>query len=71
MLDNLNKFRHHLIESSSDLSPLKVWQVQDLSLQAAERILAASPEEALGVLTHTAQNFPLQVKLNRFNDETE
>lgn len=62
MKENLEKFRQHLVESSSELAPLKVWQVQELSLQAAERIMAAPREEALKVLTHTAQNFPLQAR---------
>ena len=43
------------------MAPLKVWQVQELSLQAAQRIISAPKEEALKVFTHIAQNFPLQV----------
>jgi UDP-glucose:glycoprotein glucosyltransferase len=43
------------------MAPLKVWQVQELSLQAAERIMSSPKEEALKVLTNIAQNFPLQV----------
>lgn len=43
------------------MAPLKVWQFQELSLQAADRIMNA-PNEALKVFTHTAQNFPLQAK---------
>lgn len=44
------------------MAPLKVWQFQELSLQAAERIMSAPKDEALKVFTHTAQNFPLQAK---------
>lgn len=44
------------------MAPLKVWQFQELSLQAAERIMNAPKDEALKVFTHTAQNFPLQAK---------
>lgn len=53
--------RLHLLESTNEMAPLKVWQVQELSLQAAERIMSSPKEEALKVLTNIAQNFPLQV----------
>lgn len=59
--ENLAKLRQHLLESSNEMAPLKVWQVQELSLQAAERIMSSPKEEALKVLTNIAQNFPLQV----------
>ena len=40
-----------------------MWQLQELSLQAAERVVSAQERdggaEALRVLTHLAQNFPL------------
>ncbi|KAK7864404.1 hypothetical protein R5R35_000446 [Gryllus longicercus] len=62
MKENLDKFRQHLLESSSELAPLKVWEVQELSLQAAARIVSAPREEALKVLTTIAQNFPLQAR---------
>lgn len=44
------------------MAPLKVWQFQELSLQAAERIMASPKEEVLKVFTHIAQNFPMQAK---------
>lgn len=43
------------------MAPLKVWQFQELSLQAAERIMNAPKEESLKVLTYVAQNFPMLV----------
>ncbi|CAG9863529.1 unnamed protein product [Phyllotreta striolata] len=58
----LDKFKSHLQDTSSELAPLKVWQFQELSLQAAERIMNAPKEEALKILTNTAQNFPVQAK---------
>uniref|UniRef100_A0A1B6BXN7 UDP-glucose:glycoprotein glucosyltransferase n=1 Tax=Clastoptera arizonana TaxID=38151 RepID=A0A1B6BXN7_9HEMI len=58
----LDKFAQELVQSSDELAPLKVWQFQELSLQAAQRILAAPKEEALNVLTHIAQNFPTQAR---------
>lgn len=62
MASNLDKFRQFLIESSSEMAPLKVWQFQELSLQAAERIMQSPKEEALHVLTYISQNFPMQAK---------
>jgi UDP-glucose:glycoprotein glucosyltransferase len=59
--EELSKLKQELLESSSELAPLKVWQFQELSLQAAQRIMSAPKEEALHVLTHIAQNFPTQV----------
>lgn len=51
------------MESSSDeLKPLKVWQFQELSLQAAEKIMNMPAETALDTLIHIAQNFPMQVR---------
>ncbi|KAE8746395.1 hypothetical protein FOCC_FOCC006890 [Frankliniella occidentalis] len=61
-IENLDKFRQGLIESSNEMAPLKAWQFQELSLQAAERIMSSSKDEALHVLTHIAQNFPLQAR---------
>nr|CAH7747311.1 unnamed protein product [Callosobruchus chinensis] len=59
---NLERFRQYLEESSNELAPLKVWQFQELSLQAAERIMTAPKEEALKIMTNIAQNFPIQAK---------
>ncbi|KAJ8920947.1 hypothetical protein NQ315_015740 [Exocentrus adspersus] len=60
--NNLDKFKSHLEEMSNELAPLKVWQFQDLSVQAAERIMNAPKDEALKVLINIAQNFPTQAK---------
>ncbi|KAK9504391.1 hypothetical protein O3M35_010731 [Rhynocoris fuscipes] len=60
--DSLEKFRQVLLESTSELAPLKVWQFQELSLQAAQRILTAPKEEVLNVMTFIAQNFPTQAR---------
>ncbi|XP_015835986.1 UDP-glucose:glycoprotein glucosyltransferase isoform X2 [Tribolium castaneum] len=59
---DLDKLRQHLEESSNEMAPLKVWQFQELSLQAAERIMSAPKDEALKVFTNIAQNFPMQAK---------
>ncbi|XP_050308475.1 UDP-glucose:glycoprotein glucosyltransferase isoform X2 [Anthonomus grandis grandis] len=59
---NLDKFKQHLEDSSNELAALKVWQFQELSLQAAERIMNAPKDEALKVFTNIAQNFPMQAR---------
>ena len=40
------------------MAPLKVWQLQDLSLQAAARIMNSPEENRLSVFADLAQNFP-------------
>lgn len=57
----LAKLRQHLLDTTSDLAPLKAWQLQELSLQASERIMSSATEEALKTFTLIAHNFPLQV----------
>lgn len=56
--EDLNQLRKHLVESQHEMAPMKVWQLQHLSLQAAQRIMSAPPDERLSVLVQTAQNFP-------------
>ena len=42
------------------MAPMKVWQLQHLSMQAAQRVLtASSPLEKLNTLIHTANDFPM------------
>lgn len=55
----LDKLKQALLDETRELAPLKVWQLQELSLQAAERILASTREESLKVMAQLAQNFPL------------
>lgn len=54
----LDKLKQQLLDETHEMAPLKVWQLQELSLQAAERILSSSPEESLKMMTQLAQNFP-------------
>ncbi|MPC29875.1 UDP-glucose:glycoprotein glucosyltransferase [Portunus trituberculatus] len=56
--EDLNQLRKHLIESQHEMAPMKVWQLQHLSLQAAQRIMSAPPDQQLSILVQTAQNFP-------------
>ncbi|CAH2229909.1 jg24519 [Pararge aegeria aegeria] len=61
----LERFRRHLSEISEELAPLKVWQMQGLSMQAAAAVIDAHDsggDESLKVLTSIAQNFPMQTK---------
>ena len=55
---NFNDLKKHLLESVHEMAPMKVWQLQHLSLQAAQRIMSAPQEEKLQVLIQTSQNFP-------------
>lgn len=56
--EDLNQLRKHLVESQHEMAPMKVWQLQHLSLQAAQRIMSAPADERLSILVQTAQNFP-------------
>lgn len=58
---DLLKFRAHLSEVSGELAPLKAWQFQELSLQAAQRIMNGPTQDAIQTFIHIAQNFPTQV----------
>ena len=53
----------YLLENSHEIGALKVWQFQELSHQAAERIMNSPSSEAINVLTDISQNFPMQVNL--------
>lgn len=57
---SLDRLRSSLLEKSDEIAPLKAWEFQDLSLQAAVRVAAIQGEEALQILQFTAQNFPSQ-----------
>ncbi|XP_066202027.1 UDP-glucose:glycoprotein glucosyltransferase 1 isoform X3 [Saccopteryx leptura] len=58
----LKELRKHLVESTNEMAPLKVWQLQDLSFQTAARILAAPTELALVVMKDLSQNFPTKAR---------
>lgn len=60
--DALDAFKMHLKEIQ-ELSPLKQWQVQDLSYQAAQRIVNDGPDDALKTLKHLSQDFPRHARL--------
>ncbi|XP_043850878.1 UDP-glucose:glycoprotein glucosyltransferase 2 [Dromiciops gliroides] len=60
--DNLKEFRKHLIESSKELVPLKVWELQDLSFQAASQIMSAPVYNAIKLMRDISQNFPMKAR---------
>ncbi|XP_062849869.1 UDP-glucose:glycoprotein glucosyltransferase 1 [Trichomycterus rosablanca] len=60
--EQLKELRKHLIESTNEMAPLKVWQMQDLSFQTAARILGAPAVEALNVMKDLSQNFPTKAR---------
>ncbi|XP_075538389.1 UDP-glucose-glycoprotein glucosyltransferase isoform X3 [Dermacentor variabilis] len=60
--DKLNVLKSHLTNSGTELAALKVWELQELSLQAAQKILLAPPEDALRTMRDTSQNFPSQAR---------
>ncbi|XP_065177513.1 UDP-glucose:glycoprotein glucosyltransferase 1-like [Sycon ciliatum] len=57
--ENLRKLRTHLVEGTNEMAPLKVWQLQDLSYQASQRILSSEPTDALRVMRDISQNIPM------------
>ncbi|XP_015248212.1 PREDICTED: UDP-glucose:glycoprotein glucosyltransferase 1 isoform X2 [Cyprinodon variegatus] len=60
--EQLKELRKHLVESTNEMAPLKVWQMQDLSFQTAARILAAPTVDALNVMKDLSQNFPTKAR---------
>uniref|UniRef100_A0A8C7GIH1 UDP-glucose ceramide glucosyltransferase-like 1 n=1 Tax=Oncorhynchus kisutch TaxID=8019 RepID=A0A8C7GIH1_ONCKI len=60
--EQLKELRKHLVESTNEMAPLKVWQMQDLSFQTAARILAAPSSDALNVMRDLSQNFPTKAR---------
>ncbi|XP_071405469.1 UDP-glucose:glycoprotein glucosyltransferase 2 isoform X2 [Pithys albifrons albifrons] len=60
--NNLKEFKKHLIETTNNMEPLKVWELQDLSFQAAAQIMSAPVYDALKVMKDIAQNFPIRAR---------
>ena len=59
----LNEFRTYLLDGSDPMTPLKAWQMQDLSLQCAYRAMSEkTPEEAFQMLVELSQNFPSRAR---------
>ncbi|KAM4558824.1 UDP-glucose:glycoprotein glucosyltransferase 2 isoform 2-T2 [Odontesthes bonariensis] len=60
--EQLGELRKHLLESTNDMAPLKVWEMQDLSFQAATRIMSVPKFDALKVMRDLSQNFPSKAR---------
>ncbi|KAJ8685923.1 hypothetical protein QAD02_021716, partial [Eretmocerus hayati] len=63
--EHLHKFddlETYILENSYTISALKVWQFQDLSLQAAQKIMNSPPNKSIEILIDISQNFPSQTK---------
>ncbi|XP_074994430.1 UDP-glucose:glycoprotein glucosyltransferase 2 isoform X3 [Calonectris borealis] len=60
--NNLREFKKHLIETTNNMEPLKVWELQDLSFQAAAQIMSTPVYDALKVMKDIAQNFPIRAR---------
>ncbi|XP_059174574.1 UDP-glucose:glycoprotein glucosyltransferase 1-like isoform X2 [Physella acuta] len=58
----LREFKNHLMDSATELTPFKVWQLQDLSYQAGQKIVSASGLDCLQYLRDISQNFPTQAR---------
>ncbi|XP_076603616.1 UDP-glucose:glycoprotein glucosyltransferase 2 [Chaetodon auriga] len=56
--EQLTELRRHLLESTNDMVPLKVWEMQDLSFQAAARIMSVPKFDSLKLMRDLSQNFP-------------
>uniref|UniRef100_A0A7M4FLB6 UDP-glucose glycoprotein glucosyltransferase 2 n=1 Tax=Crocodylus porosus TaxID=8502 RepID=A0A7M4FLB6_CROPO len=61
--DNLKEFRKYLSESANNMELLKVWELQDLSFQAASQIRSSPVYDALTVMKDIAQNFPIKARI--------
>ncbi|KAL4691209.1 hypothetical protein H8959_014170, partial [Pygathrix nigripes] len=60
--DNLTAFQKYLIESSKQMTPLKVWELQDLSFQAASQIMSTPVYDAIKLMKDISQNFPIKAR---------
>uniref|UniRef100_A0A671PJF0 UDP-glucose:glycoprotein glucosyltransferase 2-like n=1 Tax=Sinocyclocheilus anshuiensis TaxID=1608454 RepID=A0A671PJF0_9TELE len=60
--EELGELRKHLLESTNDMTPLKVWELQDLSFQAASRIMTVPKFDSLKLMQELSQNFPSRAR---------
>ncbi|XP_017385548.1 UDP-glucose:glycoprotein glucosyltransferase 2 isoform X2 [Cebus imitator] len=60
--DNLTAFQKYLIESNKQMTPLKVWELQDLSFQAASQIMSTPVYDAIKLMKDISQNFPVKAR---------
>ncbi|KAL6485212.1 hypothetical protein MHYP_G00072570 [Metynnis hypsauchen] len=60
--EQLGELKRHLLEGTNDMAPLKVWELQDLSFQAAARIMSVPKFDALKLMRDLSQNFPSRAR---------
>ncbi|XP_069858829.1 UDP-glucose:glycoprotein glucosyltransferase 2 [Dipodomys merriami] len=60
--DNLTIFQKYLIEINKEMIPLKVWELQDLSFQAASQIMSTPVYDAIKLMKDISQNFPTKAR---------
>ncbi|XP_064455820.1 UDP-glucose:glycoprotein glucosyltransferase 1-like isoform X2 [Ornithodoros turicata] len=60
--EELNALKAHLVDSGNEIAALKVWELQELSLQASQKVLMAPLEDSLKTLRDISQNFPSQAR---------
>ena len=66
--NDLDAFKNHLLTSDSEIRPLKSWQIQELSLKAAQFVMNALPnDKALETLRDISQNYPVRAQYIRNN----
>uniref|UniRef100_A0A671PFG3 UDP-glucose:glycoprotein glucosyltransferase 2-like n=1 Tax=Sinocyclocheilus anshuiensis TaxID=1608454 RepID=A0A671PFG3_9TELE len=66
--EELGELRKHLLESTNDMTPLKVWELQDLSFQAASRIMTVPKFDSLKLMQELSQNFPSRARYKRLSE---
>ena len=65
MKTEIRKFAKYASDTSSEIQPMKAWQMGDLSLQAAQLTLKThqtSPDDTFATLGNIVGNFPQQAK---------
>lgn len=68
----LDDFRNYLIDNEKEIATLKVWELQEISMQAVTKIMSVQKDQSLTMLKDIAQNFPsLARSLVKINVEDE
>jgi UDP-glucose:glycoprotein glucosyltransferase len=58
----IDEFVSYLKESTKEVATLKVWQLQELSLQFAQKLISTPREDQLLVFQEMVQDFPVHAK---------
>ena len=60
--EKLDELQNHLLDRNKEIATLKVWELQEISLQATKKILSAQKDNALNVLRQISENFPTEAR---------